>query len=396
MQNRMLSGALLVVGTTIGAGMLSLPLLTAATGFYMAVILLMLSWSVMYLTSLRLIHVCQDYPLGVNLTTLMRKRLPLIGQLMFVLIYLALLFALMAAYTTQGTELAASITHLQSNDSNNTMITAFNAVIFILVFGFIILNYRLSDQVNRWFVILKILFFAGSVVTMLGFFEIVYLNASPWSLASIVYAWPTLLTAFGFQNIVPVLYEYQKGNVKQIRQSVFYGSLFVLAIYIIWLVVCFSVLPQSGPSSYQSIYASGNTLSQLIQTIEATTNSHWIHAFLNMFINIAIVTSFLCVGLSLFHYLRDLFKRLGWEIHSLFVWIMTFILPFSFTVFYPKGFILALQYAAIFAVVVFVYMPTYLDQRRKPGAGFYAVLLGSSVIVAQICNLVGWSYPFGG
>lgn len=64
----------MIIGTTIGAGMLSLPLIVASCGFSMAIILLILSWSVMYITALKLLRVCAKYPLGVNFTSMMQSQ----------------------------------------------------------------------------------------------------------------------------------------------------------------------------------------------------------------------------------------------------------------------------------------------------------------------------------
>jgi amino acid permease len=114
-----------------------------------------------------------------------------------------------------------------------------------------------------------------------------------------------------------------------------------------------------------------------------------------VFINISIITSFICVGLSLYHYIKDTFKRFGIEINRTIGFLLTFIPPFVFTVFYPKGFILALQYAAIFAVIIFVFTPIYLDKNNKADKGnLYPLILGALVIVAQILNLLGISQPF--
>ncbi|MBK2044925.1 amino acid transporter, partial [Allofrancisella guangzhouensis] len=68
MVSRSFGSALLIIGTTIGAGMLSLPLVVASCGFIVAIVLLVMSWCVMYITAIRLLNVCAKYPLGVNFT----------------------------------------------------------------------------------------------------------------------------------------------------------------------------------------------------------------------------------------------------------------------------------------------------------------------------------------
>ncbi|XSZ47212.1 aromatic amino acid transport family protein [Francisella noatunensis] len=74
MNSKSIGSVFLIIGTALGAGMLSLPLIVASCGFTMAIILLVLSWSVMYVTAIKLLRVCAEYPLGVNFTTMMQSR----------------------------------------------------------------------------------------------------------------------------------------------------------------------------------------------------------------------------------------------------------------------------------------------------------------------------------
>jgi tyrosine-specific transport protein len=384
-----LGGAFLVVGTTIGAGMLSLPLITAACGLGVSILLIIISWSVMYFTGLRLIKVCANRPLGVNFTSLIKEEMPKSFQVIFTVVYLLLLYALMAAYTTQG----ASLVNLVSQAQVPTV--SIDAIVFILIFGLVILSTRLSDYVNRSFVSVKLIFYVLCVISMVFALKWINMLEMPLSFYALVFAWPTLLPSFGFQNIIPVLYEYQKGDIEAVKRSVLIGSFSVLVIYIIWLLVCLAILPQRGIHSYETIFKDGNTLSALIGEVKQATQSASINTFLSVFINISIITSFICVGLSLYHYIKDTFKRFGIEINRIIGFLLTFIPPFVFTVFYPQGFILALQYAAIFAVIIFVFTPIYLDKNNKADKGnLYPLILGALVIVAQILNLLGISQPF--
>ena len=381
-----IGGAFLVVGTTIGAGMLSLPLITAACGLPTAIILTVMSWSVMYYTGLKLITVCATEKAGVNYTSLIRKKMPKYLQIIFTFIYLLLLYSLMAAYTTQG----ASLVHLISQ--SQTRIVSVDSITFILLFGSLVLSTRLSDYINRSFVSVKLIFYTLCIISMIFFIKYHNFFTLPISISALIFAWPTLLPSFGFQNMIPVLYEYQQGDVKAVKKSVFIGSVSVLIIYIIWLIVCLGVLTQQD---YNMIYQQGNTLSALIDTIKNSTESSSINTFLSVFINISVITSFICVGLSLYHYLKDTLINIGIQINRVSGYILTFTPPFIFTIFYPKGFILALQYAAIFAVVIFVYTPIDLDRKSKKSFKvYYPIILGSLVIIAQITNLIGLTTPF--
>ncbi|WP_150464221.1 amino acid permease [Francisella sp. XLW-1] len=397
MNSRSIGSVFLIIGTTIGAGMLSLPLIVASCGFTMAVILLILSWSVMYTTALKLLRVCAEYPLGVNFTTMMQARVSKGYLIFFSIIYLLLLYSLMSAYTTQGSSLVATLGGV--GDSSKTSV-AIAAIIFTLIFGALMFSYRVSDYANRLFVMLKFLFFAVAIVIMLFYVNTSYLERAPLSFSAFIFAWPTLLPSFGFHNIIPVIYEYQKGDVKSLKKSILIGSLCVLVIYIVWILLALALIPQQGLHSYQILFSSGNnTPMGLASEIRQVSKSASLEVGLNVFMHIAIITSFIGVGISLLHYIRDLFSRYNKQIGNIVLGLICFIPPLIFTVFYPRGFILALQYAAIFAVIIFVYTPSFLSRRadlKVYYSNIYVIAMGSIVILFQIFNLCFDINPFTG
>lgn len=387
---RSFGGALLVVGTTVGAGMLSLPLITAACGLITTLILLVLSWSVMYVTSLKLLNLCAQHQEGANFTTLIEKRMPRPLQVGLTFIYLLLLYSLMSAYTTQGASMIATLSR------GHMTPVPIDALVFLIIFGFIIANYRLSDYINRSFLTLKLIFFTLAIVTMVAYIHGGRFFTLPLSLSALVFAWPTLLPSFGFQNIVPVLYDYQNGNLANIKRSILLGSLIILAIYFIWMMTCLTMMPQTGPGSYQTLFQKGNTLHVFINMIQNKTHNEATHTFLSIFINVSVVTTFICSGLSLFHYIKDCFQRFDITLPTIWALLLTFIPPYLFTTLYPQGFVLALQFASIFAVLIFVYTPVMLQQNwHRHKANIYPLLMGSIVIIAQILNLLDITQPFG-
>ena len=397
MNSKSIGSILLIIGTTIGAGMLSLPLIVASCGFTMAIVLLMLSWSVMYITALKLLRVCAEYPLGVNFTTMMQSRVSKGYLIFFTVIYLLLLYSLMSAYTTQGSSLVATIGSLEGSSKFDV---ALSAIIFTLIFGALMFSYRVSDYANRAFVILKFVFFAVAVVIMLLYINTSYLSRAPLSFSAFIFAWPTLLPSFGFHNIIPVIYEYQKGDIKSLKKSILIGSLCVLIIYVIWILLALALIPQQGLHSYQTLFMSNNnTPMGLASEIRQVSGSDFLETGLNAFIHIAIITSFIGVGISLMHYIRDLFSRYNKKITNLALGLVCFIPPLVFTVFYPRGFILALQYAAIFAVIIFVYTPAFLSRKvdlKVYYSNIYVISMGSIVIFFQIFNLCFDINPFTG
>ena len=126
-----------------------------------------------------------------------------------------------------------------------------------------------------------------------------------------------------------------------------------------------------------------------IEIIKNKTGGHWVKYNLQIFINISIITSFICCGLSLLHYIKDIFQRIKIKISNTIGVVTSLLPPYFFSILYPNGFILALQYASIFAVIVFVYTPMLLCNKKLFSTkNLYPLILGTLVIIAQVLNLL--------
>ena len=75
MKSKMLGGILLIVGTTIGGGMLALPIVTAQSGILGALLLLLSSWAVMTFCAFLLLEINLWMPTNSNIILMVKKTL---------------------------------------------------------------------------------------------------------------------------------------------------------------------------------------------------------------------------------------------------------------------------------------------------------------------------------
>lgn len=108
MKNRTLGSVFIVAGTTIGAGMLAMPLAAAGVGFSVTLILLIGLWALMCYTALLLLEVYQHVPADTGLGTLAKRYLGRYGQWLTGFSMMFLMYALTAAYISGAGELLAS------------------------------------------------------------------------------------------------------------------------------------------------------------------------------------------------------------------------------------------------------------------------------------------------
>ena len=105
MDFKLFGSILLVVGTSIGAGMLALPIATAQLGFLGSVVLLILCWFVMTMGALLLLEVNLWLPPNNNLITMAKATIGPYGQILAWIMYLLLLYSLICAYIAGGSDL---------------------------------------------------------------------------------------------------------------------------------------------------------------------------------------------------------------------------------------------------------------------------------------------------
>ena len=150
---------LLIIGTTIGAGILALPLATAPGGYWYSVILLIACWVASTFSAFALLEVNLWLPENTNLVSMAKATLGVPGQVLSWFFYLLLLYALTSAYVSGGTD----VLHGLLADIHINIPLWLASVIFTAVFGYIVyLGIQKVDHFNRFFMSLKLIAFIFS------------------------------------------------------------------------------------------------------------------------------------------------------------------------------------------------------------------------------------------
>ncbi|TNH15538.1 tyrosine transporter, partial [Testudinibacter sp. TR-2022] len=94
MKNKTLGGTLLVAGTTIGAGMLAMPITSAGMGFSFTIILLLILWLLLSYSALLFIEVYQTARIDDGLATLAEQYFGAFGRIISTLSLLFIMLSL--------------------------------------------------------------------------------------------------------------------------------------------------------------------------------------------------------------------------------------------------------------------------------------------------------------
>lgn len=377
-RSRFLGAILLVSGTTIGAGMLALPVTTGRAGFFPAIFLMTLVFLFMMMTAFYLLEVNLRLKGESNIITMVKKTLGRPGEVVAWISYLFLLYALTAAYLVGCSQIVADL-------FNHAFPEYLGPIFIFFIFGsFIYFGTVVVDFLNRFLMIG--LFASYALLIILGVFHINFSLLAHSSFRCLLGALPIVVTSFGYHIIIPTLTEYLEHDSVLLRKAIVIGSFIPFVIYLLWQFLAMGVIPVEGECSLTQAESLGEQATFYLKKI---IGNPWIGLSARFFAFFAIVTSLLGVTLSLSDFLSDGLKIKKSHKGKFILILMTFIPPLFFALFYPKGFILALKYAGIFVVILLAILPTlmaFFERKKRKGfiSSDFKVFGGNGLLLTMI------------
>lgn len=373
------------MGTSIGGGMLALPISTAEVGFTNSLLFLFLCWAIMTAGALLVLEVNLRLPLGSNMISMAKSTLGLPGQIVAWITYLFLLYTLLSAYISGGSDVLNSLLHKMHMGLPNWMASVF----FTLIFGLVVYNgIRSVDFVNRGLMF-------GKLGIYLLLIAIISPHISPAGLnggnaAAFAGTLMILVTSFGFASIVPSLRDYFEDDVKSLRRVILLGSLIPLLCYILWDAAIMGVIAREGDKGLMALMQSEHATSGLTEALSQSVNSRWISGFFGFFTSICMLTAFLGVSLGLFDFLADglQFKKSG--LQGKYTLALTFLPPLLVVLINPGIYLHALSYAGICCVILLLLLPALMAWKGRQSCpqakqGLGLMLPGGNPVLYLIC-----------
>ncbi|MDW0735078.1 aromatic amino acid transporter [Mannheimia haemolytica] len=387
MKNKILGSALMIAGTTIGAGMLAMPLTSAGMGFGATALLLVGLWALLAYTGLLFMEVYQTAPQkDVGVASLAEQYFGLIGRVLATFSLLVLLYALLAAYITGGGSLLAGV---MPEMADADMKLKISILIFTAVLGtFVVVGVKSVDGLTRVLFLGKIVAFIAVLLMMLPKAKLENLTAIPLDNLLIISAIPIFFTAFGFHVIMGTINSYLDADIGKIRKSIYIGTAIPLVAYLLWQLATHGVLSQN---EFTTILTQDPTLNGLVKATSQITGSTILGEMVRLFSVLALITSFLGVSMGIFEGVGDLLKRLNLPTNRLWLTIATFTPPILFALFYPNGFIKALGYAGLLFAFYGMILPIGLAwkaRRQYPNLPYRVIGGNLALVVALIAGIM--------
>ncbi|EKO3565311.1 amino acid permease [Vibrio metschnikovii] len=380
-KSKLLGSSLIIAGTTIGAGMLALPLASAGLGFSTALLIMLGLWALMAFTALLMVEIHQYSSQDATLHTLAKEILGTKGKWIATFAMLFLFYSLCAAYIAGG---GGQFTQRISEFTGLTISAPTGTLLFtVIVAAVVTIGTATVDKVNR-------LLFAGKIIAMIMVLTFLapnvtesYLLSMPLGQGLIIASIPVIFTSFGFHGSIPAIVNYLDGHTPSLRKAIVIGSAIPLIIYILWQLATLGVVSQA-----ELVQNSG--LSALIGTLARSAHQSGLGSMIGIFADLALLTSFLGVSLGLFEFMGDTLRKKGAGVNRFVASVATFTPPLLFALFYPQGFIMALGYAAIALAVLAIFLPIAMVVRVRSQASsseYYQVIGGKPALM--ITGVIG-------
>ncbi len=339
-----LGGTLLIAGTTIGVGMLALPVATGPAGFFPSVLIYLLCWCFMLCTGLLLLEVCSWMPKDANLITMASRLLGPVGKNVCWVLYLFLFVTVMIAHVAGTGSIVAEIT-------NGAIPPWLAMILYVLLLSPVV--YLGAKSVDR----LNLFLMVGVLITYIVFITVSYdhvdyklLNFANWSKSWI--ALPVLFTSFTYQLIIPTLMTYMDRNVKKVRLAIVLGTSIPLIVYLIWEFLILGIVP------VENLVQAGLAGDNAVMPLKQLVGSSLLFEVGKYFAFFTLTTSYIGLALAFLDFLADGLKIKKVGIKKVGLCMLMFVPPTVISLIYPDIFIKALGYAGgISCAILFGFFP---------------------------------------
>lgn len=377
MNQRTLGATFLIAGTTIGAGMLALPMTSAGFGFTHSLALLIGMWFYMLLSAGIMVEI--SHGKGQSIAAIAEKHLGTWGARIAAISILTLFWSLLWCYISGGSSIIRQ-------EIIGTVPTPLLVIAFTAFFGiFVVICTRTTDYANRFLFLTKIVIFAIIIAGLFPFIRCENLTKVTGNATlSLHHVIPIFFTSFGFHGCIPSLITYLDGDKKSTYTSLILGSLIPLLVYILWQTITLGIVGSNMNGT--------EDVGVFISHLTTKTGNMYLSFLTNAFAFLAIATSFLGVALGLFDYVSEWFKKNNDLKTRMKVTALTFGLPLILALIYPNGFITALGCAAVALSLLAVVLPCLVAFKEERSVSFLMnkgfvllILLGGiAVIVIEV------------
>lgn len=354
MNMKMINAIMMIVSTSVGMGILGLPIVTANSGFFPTICSFGIAWIFMTLASFYILKIKMYLRGHYSLASMIKLTLGKSGHLFATIIILLLLYALLSTYLMAAVAwLKLLLPHL-SKFHEFPIALGFTCLFVLIMVCREQRLYTINNILGLGVLLVFLAIIGGNLIPSHSAFmnQIDFKSTLP--------AFPLLLTTFGFSIVVPAITEYLQYDEVNTKRSIFWGSLISLIAYALWEWITLGNIPSVGQLSFETLKQTGDNGTGVIVALATLSDHPWIIYCGKLFAFLLVITSFLGISLALIHFLSDL---LHFPIHDnrrLILSALMYIPPVMVIVFFPRAFVQFLSFAGIFVAILLGLFPVLM------------------------------------
>ena len=406
MNKKFIGAVCLVAGTAIGAGMLALPMTFAKLGLLPTLIVLGITWAVMYYATLINLELNLQAGKGLSLGDLGKYYGGRFSQAVGFVSMLFLGYALLCAYLYGGTSIVQSL--LQKFTGEPVSFELILSLCFLVLIGILRCAFSHVEKINQLLFLGLVVVIGVVIVMLIGHVQIQSLplltdfwkEKSSWAIVL-----PTVFTSFGLNAVVQPLTSYCDKDPILLKRAFFWGSILPLVLYVIWTVSILGILHSHNPALYQEILKGTIEVGKLIEALSEITSWKSLQLVVWALSLLAIITSAIGISLGVISMWETGLSKNKDHTFShekktpMSLVGLTLLLPFGIAFFIPQAFIKALGFAGMILVIITLILPLYLLYKAKFQKDFFYPILrnkllwllsfffGIGIIVCEIINI---------
>ncbi|KAA8539326.1 hypothetical protein F0562_026018 [Nyssa sinensis] len=294
----------LIIGTSIGSGILALPKKTSPAGLLPSSISITVCWAFLLIEALLLVEInvgllrkknkrVEESELEViSIRTMAQETLGEWGGTLATVTYVFLGYTSIIAYSAKSGEILYHLINLPGSISGFFFTSLFT--ILISVGGT-----RATDQVNQWL--------TASMIGLLLAIEVLAVVFEGWSGLEGSGDWgkvpasiPVIIFSLVYHDLAPVLCAYLGGDLRRIRTSVVLGSVVPLLALLVWDAIALGLSASAD---------------QLTDPVELLMRVRWngVSFMVEAFSLLAVGTSLIGTLLSFLQFFKEQLNNLSWN-----------------------------------------------------------------------------------
>ncbi|RIY32830.1 amino acid permease [Psittacicella gerlachiana] len=379
MKSKVLGSMMMVAGSTIGAGMLVMPINSASVGFTTTFIELVIFYFLMLIPALAIAEATQFAPQGTTVAGIVKRAMGPNFYIANNLLLYIFAYSLACAYISGITNVIADLLQIPAN-----LRKVFTLACIILL-GFIVtISTRVADIINRIMFYIMCLAFVILVAVSFSNLDLHNLTYTPISTSAVYKSIPIFFLAYGFHILIPSLSDYLDRNVRDLKIALIGGLSIPFVIFTIWNLV---IHGQATQDQLITFAQSGNVnIASLITNGKPTA---LLGIAVTIFTLTALITSFIGLSTALITTIKENFKKsqsveeqgfipadrqakVETKLNRFAIFLLAFAIPGAVLAFTPAAFVFFLGFAAIISTLQAMVMPMLaLIKIRKTNPELY-------------------------